>query len=92
MVVPVSDEILVQEIDSLELQARRYSSPSFRIVVLFCNALFLELTHIWLLSVLSLNPYAPRLIKVVNVGTDLSYFLHYMSDQPRGLVVKVSDY
>jgi hypothetical protein len=63
----------------LQLQARRYSSPFFSTVVLFCNVLFLELTHIWLVSLLSLNPYVPRLIRAVNVGNDLSHFLQYLS-------------
>ena len=49
MVVPVSDEILVQEIDSLQLQTGRYSFPFFGIAVLFLMYYFWNL-HMTVLS------------------------------------------
>jgi len=84
MVVPASDEILVQKIDSLQMQTGRYCSPFFGIAVLFFNIFFMELTHMWLLSLLSLNSYAPKLNRVVTVVTDLSRFLHYVYTRDGG--------
>jgi hypothetical protein len=45
---------------------------------MFCNILFLWLIYILFLSLLLLNPYAPRLIRKVILGTDLSQFLQYL--------------
>ena len=39
--------------------------------------MLLEMTYIWLLSLLLLSIDAPRLIIKVNLGTDLSQFLQH---------------